>query len=212
MVRANPEERMRQSVLILVLVAMAAISAAVAAALVARLDRTAGRAPAVGEVQLGGPLDLVHHSGRRFSEAELAGRFRLVYFGYTYCPDMCPLGLLTMAEALDRLPPEVAEKVQPIFVSVDPERDTPEVLAAYVGAFHPRLIGLTGTVEEIEAVKRAWRVYARKSEESRGADYLVDHSTFTYLMGPDGRYLAHFGHGTTPEQMAERIRTFVQGS
>ncbi len=203
---------MRQRVLILVLVAMAAISAAVAAALVARLDRTAGRAPAVGEVQLGGPLDLVHHSGRRFSEAELAGRFRLVYFGYTYCPDMCPLGLLTMAEALDRLPPEVAEKVQPIFVSVDPERDTPEVLAAYVGAFHPRLIGLTGTVEEIEAVKRAWRVYARKSEESRGADYLVDHSTFTYLMGPDGRYLAHFGHGTTPEQMAERIRTFVQGS
>lgn len=203
---------MRQRVLILVLLVMAALSAAIAAALVARSDRIAGRPAGIGEVQLGGPLDLVHHSGRRFAEAELTGSYRLVYFGYTYCPDMCPLGLHTMAEALDRLPPELAQKVQPIFVSVDPERDTPALLKDYVAAFHPRLIGLTGTVEEIEAVKRAWRVYARKSEEKRGEDYLVDHSTFTYLMGPDGRYLAHFGHGTSPEQMAERIRAILSAS
>ncbi|MCX8100192.1 MAG: SCO family protein [Geminicoccaceae bacterium] len=203
---------MRQRVLILVLVVLAAVSAALAGALVARSDRAAQRVAGVGEVQIGGPLDLVHHSGRRFAEAELAGKYRLVYFGYTYCPDMCPLGLLTMSEALDRLPPDIAQLIQPIFVSVDPERDTPPVLAAYVGSFHPRLIGLTGTVEEIEAVKRAWRVYARKSEESRGADYLVDHSTFTYLMGPDGRYLAHFGHGTSPEQMADRLVRLVARS
>lgn len=203
---------MRQRVLILVLLVMAALSAAIAAALVARSDRTAARLGGIGEVQLGGPLDLVHHSGRRFTEAELAGSYRLVYFGYTYCPDMCPLGLHTMAEALDRLPPELAQKVQPIFVSVDPERDTPAILKDYVAAFHPRLIGLTGTVAEIEAVKKAWRVYARKSEEKRGEDYLVDHSTFTYLMGPDGRYLAHFGHGTSPEQMAERIRAILAAS
>ena len=212
MVRVSEQERMRQRVLILVLVVMAAVSAAIAAALVARSDRSAGRAPGVGEVQLGGPLDLVHHTGRRFSEAELAGKYRLVFFGYTYCPDICPLGLHTMAEALDRLPPELAQKIQPIFVSVDPERDTPALLKDYVAAFHPRLVGLTGTVEEIEAVKKAWRVYARKSEEQRGADYLVDHSTFTYLMGPDGRYLAHFGHGTTPEQMAERLARLVAGT
>lgn len=203
---------MRQRVLILVLLVMAAVSAAIAAALVARSDRGTGRSAGIGEVQLGGPLDLVHHSGRRFGEAELVGKYRLVYFGYTYCPDMCPLGLLTMSEALDRLPPELAQKVQPIFVSVDPERDTPAVLADYVASFHPRLIGLTGTVAEIEAVKKAWRVYARKSEEKRGEDYLVDHSTFTYLMGPDGRYLAHFGHGTSPEQMAERIRAILAAS
>lgn len=203
---------MRQRVLILVLVVMAAVSAAIAAALVANSDRTPGRVVGVSEVQIGGPLDLVHHTGRRFSDAELAGSYRLVYFGYTYCPDMCPLGLQTMAEALDRLPPEIASKIQPIFVSVDPERDTPAVLKEYVAAFHPRLIGLTGTVEEIEAVKKAWRVYARKSEEKRGEDYLVDHSTFTYLMGPDGRYLAHFGHGTTPEQMAERLARLVAGT
>jgi protein SCO1/2 len=212
MVRASEQERMRQRVLILVLVVMAAVSAAIAAALVARSDRLTGRPAGIGEVQLGGPLDLVHHSGRRFSEAELAGKYRLVYFGYTYCPDMCPLGLHTMAEALDRLPPELAQKVQPIFVSVDPERDTPAVLEDYVAAFHPRLIGLTGTVAEIEAVKKAWRVYARKSEEKRGQDYLVDHSTFTYLMAPDGRYLAHFGHGTSPEQRAERIRAILSAS
>jgi protein SCO1/2 len=212
MVRASEQERMRQRVLILVLVVMAAVSAAIAAALVANSDRTPGRVVGVSEVQIGGPLDLVHHTGRRFSDAELAGSYRLVYFGYTYCPDMCPLGLQTMAEALDRLPPEIASKIQPIFVSVDPERDTPAVLKEYVAAFHPRLIGLTGTVEEIEAVKKAWRVYARKSEEKRGEDYLVDHSTFTYLMGPDGRYLAHFGHGTTPEQMAERLARLVAGT
>lgn len=203
---------MRQRVLILVLVVMAAVSAAIAAALVARSDRRDAQRPTAGLVEIGGPLALVHHDGRRFAETELAGLFRLVYFGYTYCPDMCPLGLHTMAEALDRLPPETAQRVQPIFVTVDPERDTPAVLKDYVAAFHPRLIGLTGTLEEIEAVKKAWRVYARKSEEQRGEDYLVDHSTFTYLMGPDGRYLAHFGHGTSPEQMAERIATIVAGA
>jgi protein SCO1/2 len=212
MVRATEQERMRQRVLILVLVVMAAVSAAIAAALVARSDRSTPRVAGIGQVELGGPLNLVHHSGRRFAESELAGSYRLVFFGYTYCPDVCPLGLHTMAEALDRLPPEIAQKVQPIFVSIDPERDAPAVLKDYVAAFHPRLIGLTGTVEEIEAVKKAWRVYARKSEEKSGADYLVDHSTFTYLMGPDGRYLAHFGHGTTPEQMAERIRALVASS
>lgn len=212
MVRATERERMRNRILIVVLVALAAVSAAVAAMLVARSDRQAVQRPGAGLVQIGGPLELLDQDGRRLSEAALAGRFRLVYFGYTYCPDMCPLGLHTMAEAIDRLPPETAQRIQPIFVSVDPERDTPAVLKDYVAAFHPRLIGLTGTVEEIEAVKKAWRVYARKSEEKRGEDYLVDHSTFTYLMGPDGRYLAHFGHGTTPEQMAERIAAIVAGA
>ncbi|MCS6879147.1 MAG: SCO family protein [Geminicoccaceae bacterium] len=203
---------MRQRVLFLVLVLLAAVSAAIAAALVARSDRNTQRLGGLTEVQIGGPLNLVHHTGRRFADSELAGKYRLIYFGYTYCPDICPLGLLTMSEALDRLPPPVAQKIQPIFVTVDPERDTPEVLAAYVASFHPRLIGLTGTIEEIEAVKRAYRVFARKSEEKRGEDYLVDHSTFTYLMGPDGRYLAHFGHGTTPEQMAERLVRLVGGT
>lgn len=201
---------MRQRVLILVLVALAAVSAALAAMLIARSDRQAARQAVADAVQIGGPLDLLDQDGRRLSEASLAGRFRLVYFGYTYCPDVCPLGLNTMAEALDRLPPDIAQKVQPIFVTVDPERDTPALLKEYVAAFHPRLIGLTGTVEEVEKVKRAWRVFARKAEQGRAAgDYLVDHSTFTYLMGPDGRYLAHFSHGTAPEQMAERIRAIV---
>lgn len=212
MVRASRQDKLRQRVLVLVLVLLAAVSAAIAAALVSRSERNTQRLAGIAEVPIGGPLDLVHHTGRRFSEAELAGKYRLVYFGYTYCPDMCPLGLLTMSEALDRLPPELAQKIQPIFVSVDPERDTPEILASYVASFHPRLVGLTGTVEEIEAVKRAWRVFARKSQEKRGEDYLVDHSTFTYFMGPDGRYLAHFSHGTSAEQMAERLARLISGS
>jgi protein SCO1/2 len=132
----------------------------------------------------------------------------LVYFGYTFCPDVCPLGLQTVAEAMDALPEAVREQVVPVFMTVDPARDTPEVMRSYVGAFHPKLVGLTGSEAEVAAALRAYRVYARKHEPKDGA-YLVDHSTFTYLMDRDGRYLAHFGHGATAEAMAKRIAELV---
>jgi protein SCO1/2 len=134
----------------------------------------------------------------------------LVYFGYTYCPDICPLGLQTMTEAVHELPDEVARQVVPLFITVDPERDTLPVMTEYVGLFDDGLIGLTGTPAEIGAVTKAYRVYARKADSSTAADYLMDHSTFTYLMGPDGEYVTHFGHGTTPEQMAARIAELVR--
>ena len=137
----------------------------------------------------------------------------LVYFGYTFCPDMCPLGLSTMADALDDLPPELQDQVVPVFITVDPERDTPAVLLDYVPQFSPRLVGLTGTPVEITAAERAYRVYASKSDATAAdGSYLVDHSTFTYLMGRDGKYLSHFGHDTTPEDMAKAIDKFAAQS
>ena len=135
----------------------------------------------------------------------------LLYFGYTYCPDACRLGLTTMAEAMDLLPAATADKVVPVLITVDPERDTAAVLKDYVGAFSPRLVGLTGTPEEVQPVLKEWKVYARKAEPAADGSYLMDHSTFTYLMAPDGAYAAHFGHDTAPEAMAEKIESIVGG-
>jgi len=160
-------------------------------------------------VPIGGPFSLVDQDGRRVSEQDFRGRFMLVYFGYTYCPDVCPLGLQTVAAAIDALPPELQERVAPVFVTVDPARDTPAVLRDYVGQFHPRLVGLTGSETEVAEALRAWRVYVRKAEPQDGS-YLVDHSTFTYLMNPDGSYAAHFGHATTAEEMAKRLEEVLR--
>ncbi len=160
-------------------------------------------------VPIGGPFRLVDQDGKPVTDSDLKGKWALIYFGYTWCPDACPLGLDTIAGALDALPPATAERIQPVLITVDPERDTPEVLKEYVSAFHPRLMGLTGTPEEIQAAVREWRVYVRKGEPRPDGNYLVDHSTFTYLMRPDGGYATHFSHDTTSEAMAARLQELV---
>jgi cytochrome oxidase Cu insertion factor (SCO1/SenC/PrrC family) len=197
---------MRSKMLIGGLLSLAIVSAALATVLVQRSE-TAPPA-ATGSALIGGPFRLTNDDGRRVTEQDFRGSWMLVYFGYTYCPDICPMGLQTAAEAIDILPSAAAEKVVPILVTVDPERDTVEVLHNYVELFHPRLVGLTGTPEEIEAMKRTYRVYAKKASES-GPDYLVDHSTFTFLMDPAGAYATHFGPGVTADEMAAKIKTLV---
>jgi cytochrome oxidase Cu insertion factor (SCO1/SenC/PrrC family) len=199
---------MRARLLIVALVALAVVTAALATIMVGHPEDPPAQV-AEGRALIGGPFTLTDHAGRRVTEGDFRGRFMLMQFGYTSCPDMCPLGLQVMAQALDELPPAVAEHVVPVFVTVDPARDTVETLRDYVGLFHPRLVGLTGSEAEIAAVIRAWRVYARKADPAASEGYLVDHSTFTYLMGPDGAYVTHFGHGTAPEAMAARIREIV---
>ena len=178
------------------------------------LFRDAGTSPpappanptTTGEALIGGPFSLVAQDGRRVTDGDLKGRFALVYFGYTHCPDMCPLGLEKVTRAMELLPPAAAERVQPVFITFDPARDTPEVMRAYAASFHPRLLALTGSEAEVQGALKAYRVYARKADDANaGGEYLVDHSTFTYVMGPDGRYLAHFSHGTTAEEMAKRL-------
>ena len=182
------------------------------------LFRDAGTSPpappanptTTGEALIGGPFSLVAQDGRRVTDGDLKGRFALVYFGYTHCPDMCPLGLEKVTRAMELLPPAAAERVQPVFITFDPARDTPEVMRAYAASFHPRLLALTGSEAEVQGALKAYRVYARKADDANaGGEYLVDHSTFTYVMGPDGRYLAHFSHGTTPEEMAKRLGTLL---
>lgn len=156
---------------------------------------------------VGGPFTLVNHKGETVTDKDFLGGYMLIFFGYTYCPDVCPTVLSDISSVLDMLGDEKAAKITPVFVSVDPARDTPEHLAEYVTFFNPRTVGLTGTEEQIKAVARAYRVYYRKNEP-KGADpqdYLVDHTSIIYLVGPDGKLVTHFSHGTDPKAMAERL-------
>jgi protein SCO1/2 len=165
-----------------------------------------------GEALVGGPFTLTDQDGRRVTEKDFLGRHMLVFFGFTFCPDICPTELQVMSAALDMLGPE-AEKIQPVFVTIDPERDTPEVMKAYVANFGPRLIGLTGTPEEIAAMAKAYRVYYARAGNSTSPDaYLMDHSTIIYLMGPDGRFVRHFTYTTDAAKLASELKTSLAAS
>lgn len=163
-------------------------------------------------VPIGGPFTLTDQTGRTVTDADYRGKFLLIYFGYTYCPDVCPTELGTMARALDLLGQQ-GEKVQPLFISVDPERDTVAHLKEYVALFHPRLVGLTGTPEQVKAAARAYRVYYAKApqEGAKPDEYLMDHSSFLYLMGPDGRFLGVYPAGTTADRVAQDLGTRIAG-
>ena len=158
---------------------------------------------------IGGAFALTDQNGIRRSQADFAGRPMLVYFGFTYCPDVCPTALDIMGGALDALQQRDAiayERLQPVFISVDPARDTPPVLRDYLAYFHPRLSGLTGSQADIDAVKSAFKIYAaRGAAEDENGNYNVDHSSFFYLMDENNRYLAHFDHAITPEILAEKL-------
>ena len=160
------------------------------------------------EMDIGGPFELVDHNGRTVTDETFRGRYLLIYFGYGYCPDVCPTELANIAAALDVLGPK-AEHVEPLFITVDPERDTAEFLSEYVVNFHPRLTGLTGTPEQVSAVAKSYKVYYAKANQPGGADYLMDHTGFVYLMGPDGRFLSLFRGQTDPETIAETVSRFM---
>ncbi|MBA2402352.1 MAG: SCO family protein [Bradyrhizobium sp.] len=154
---------------------------------------------------IGGPFALIDQMGTPRSEQDFKGKLLLVYFGFTYCPDICPTDLQAIGLAIDQLG-AAGDKVQPLFITVDPERDTSAHLAGYVSLFHPRLIGLTGDAAAIRKAADAYKVYYAKVANEAGTDYTVDHSAFVYLMGADGQYLGFLPPGTTPERIAEAIR------
>ncbi len=164
-----------------------------------------------GEALIGGPFTLSDATGKPVTEQDFAGRYMLVYFGFTHCPDICPTGLLLIGNALEQLDPALRARVTPIFVSLDPERDTPEVMGNYVQHFSPQLVGLTGTPEQIARIAEAYKVYYRKVEnEDSALGYMIDHSGYMYLMGPDGKYLAHFPHHISEASLTEGLAKFVR--
>jgi protein SCO1/2 len=155
---------------------------------------------------IGGPFTLVDGDGRTVTDADYRDHPLLVYFGYTYCPDVCPTTLTTIAEALDLLGGK-GKDIVVLFITIDPERDRPEAMKDYVKAFHPQIVGLTGTPQQVAAAARAYRVYYAKVQQDPKdpEDYLMDHSAYAYLMGRDGKYLTHFPHGISPQDMANQI-------
>jgi protein SCO1/2 len=157
-----------------------------------------------GRGSVGGPFTLTDQAGKRRSDAEFRGKLMIVYFGYTYCPDVCPTDLMAITQALDALGP-AAEGVQPVFITIDPERDT-EVLADYVSAFHRSLIGLTGPPDEVRKVANAYKAFYVKVPDERRGEYSIDHAGIIYLMGRNGEYVGFMPPQTNPDRLTEILR------
>jgi protein SCO1/2 len=169
--------------------------------------------PPLAGATIGGPFSLTDQDGRRVSDTQFAGRYRLIYFGYSFCPDVCPTSLQNLARGLnafDKASPDRAAKVQPIFITIDPARDTPAVLKPYVAAFHPRLIGLTGSEAEIAKVAKAYAVYYKKQATSGASGYLMDHMSQAMLFGPNGEPIALVPQDEGSAQIAAVLEQWVR--
>jgi protein SCO1/2 len=180
-----------------------------AAFLVLTAPRAGNPVQSSGTALVGGPFSLVGTDGKTVTDRDFRGRYMLVFFGFTHCPDICPAELQVIAEALDKLG-DKATGVVPIFITLDPERDTPQAMAEYVKSFGPNFVGLTGSPEEIAAAASAYRVaYAKIENNESSRDYTIDHSALVYLMDREGRYLTHIPYGTNATEMAEKLARFL---
>lgn len=162
--------------------------------------------------KIGGPFEMVNHWGEPTTDKDFGDTYRLMFFGFTYCPDICPVTLSVISSALDQMGTD-ATRVTPLFISVDPGRDTPEAMRDYVSSFHPGIIGLTGSEEQVDHVAKSYGVYYAKSAATADDpdNYLVDHTSITYLITPDNTYAAHFSHGTSAEDIAAGVLRVLNG-
>jgi protein SCO1/2 len=167
-----------------------------------------GRNVETGSVAIGGPFTLIDQNGAKRSSADFHGKYMLIYFGYSYCPDVCPTTMALMADALDKMGPK-ADAVVPIFISIDPERDTSAKLKPYVASFGPRFVGLTGDLKTIKKVADLYRVYIKK-EPLESGNYAMDHSSVIYLMGPDGKFVGYWDDTSVgPDKLAEALKKLI---
>ncbi len=173
----------------------------------------ASEEPPLKGAAIGGPFTMTNQDGRRVTERDFAGQYRLIYFGFTHCPDVCPTDLAVIGQALRRFEesdPERAARVAPIFVSVDPERDTAAVLKEYVSAFHPRLVGLTGTKQQVADMVKRYGAYGEKEDPTAGGGYNVNHSRLAELIGPDGKPIALLPYEKGAEAVAAELDRWVK--
>jgi cytochrome oxidase Cu insertion factor (SCO1/SenC/PrrC family) len=168
-----------------------------------------GKNVITGRADVGGPFRLNDHNGKTVTEADFRGRYMLIYFGYSFCPDVCPTTLAVMAQALEKIGSK-SQRIVPILITIDPERDTPQVLNDYMKAFGPSFVGLTGSEAAIKDVEKKYRVYAAKKpldpSKGSGGNYGVDHSSVLYLMGPDGRLVNFYDEAVSPDDLAKDLR------
>lgn len=146
----------------------------------------------IAGIKIGGPYALTDHTGTPRTDQDYADQYKLIYFGFTYCPAICPTELAKISAVMTKLPPEITQNIQPIFITIDPERDTQNVMKDYVSLFHPKLIGLTGTTDQIKHVKKQYRVFAKKVEDESLSEYTMDHSSYIYFMSPEDTLLGMY--------------------
>ncbi|VAW05046.1 Cytochrome oxidase biogenesis protein Sco1/SenC/PrrC, thiol-disulfide reductase involved in Cu(I) insertion into CoxII Cu(A) center [hydrothermal vent metagenome] len=176
-------------------------------------EMEAAAEPPLAGAKIGGSFSLINQNGDRITDKDFDGKYRIFYFGYTYCPDVCPVDLSKLMLGLkqaEKDDPAIAQKVQPIFVTIDPERDRPKAMKKYVANFHPRLIGLTGTNEEIAAIAEKYLIIYDRRESEGASEYLMDHSRQAYLFGPKGEPLALLPFDGTPREIADEIVRWVR--
>jgi len=176
-------------------------------------DGNRGGQPPLAGARIGGPWALVDGDGRARTDRDFAGRWRIMYFGYTYCPDICPTDAATIGRGLAKLEasdPALGAKIVPLFVTVDPVRDTPAVVKQFAAGFHPRMVGLTGSAAAVAAVEKAYAVYAKRGATSPGGGYLMDHSRTTYLMAPDGSPVAILPVDRGADAVAAELKRWVR--
>jgi len=154
---------------------------------------------------------LTSHTGDVVNSSDFEGKYQLIYFGFTNCPDVCPVDLAAMSVALDEMPEDALSKIQPVFITIDPSRDTPEAMAEYVDSFHPSLIGLTGTAEEVNTVAKGYKAFHSHNHDHSG-EVEVNHSAFTYLVGPDGELVGMFSHPLNPEVVVQVLKAELNAS
>ena len=196
--------------LVVALVAAVAVGAGVYLWRAGDGAKQAAEAPATGRALIGGPFALVDHTGTARTEKDLLGKFAVVNFGFTNCPDVCPTTLQTMTDALEMLGP-AAQRIRPVFVSVDPDRDTPERLKTYREAFDGRILMLTGSEAAVARAAKAYKVGYSRMKPAADGSYMVNHTALIYLMGPDGAYITHFPFRIAPENLAASLKKWVDG-
>lgn len=161
-----------------------------------------------GASLIGGAFNLIDHTGKAVTEKDYLGKHTLVFFGFTHCPNVCPLGLNRMAKALKQID-HFEDKITPLFITVDPERDTPKRMAEYLGKYNSGFVGLTGTESQMEQVAKAYRAYSFKSQDPHSEHYTFDHSSMIYLMDKEGHYVTHFSDQTTIDEMSAIIQQHI---
>jgi len=163
-----------------------------------------------GTPKLGGPFTLYNQEGRVFTDKDLRGKYALIYFGFSFCPDICPEEMEKQAMVVERADKKLGEVVTPVFITCDPMRDTIAQVRDYIKDFHPRLIGLTGTTDQVKMITRSFRVYFNEGLRHDGEDYLVDHSIIHYLLDPQGKFLDFYGKNLTTEEMVKKLETTIR--
>lgn len=163
----------------------------------------------IGTPKLGGPWSLIDHDGKRVYDNDFTGKYQLIYFGFTFCPDVCPEELEKQAEAIKALDKKYGAVIQPILITVDPQRDDPEKMKEYCQEFHPRLLGLTGTSEEIKHVSRLYRVFFNRGLKTSDDDYLIDHSIIHYFVGKNGKFKDFFGKNMTVPEIVAKLSKII---